>query len=108
MSRDRISIRTLLVTLLRLRGHAGARYWLASSGGGSGRTMPGLPKRTGRRVYNRKVTEPQHDKPQPVAPLRLETDDDRRRSEDAHQRRDERLARKRARVGDGIAPRETS
>jgi acyl-CoA hydrolase len=40
-------------------------------------------------------------RPQPVPPLRLETDDDRRRSDAAHGRRAERLARKRERLASG-------
>jgi acyl-CoA hydrolase len=39
-------------------------------------------------------------RPQPVPPLLLETDDDRRRSDAAHARRAERLARKRQRLAE--------
>ena len=59
------------------------------------------------RAYLTFVAIDKEGRPQPVPPLVLETTDDLRRSADAHQRRDERLARKRARLAETPLPAST-
>ena len=53
------------------------------------------------RAYLTFVAVDKDGQPQRVPPLLLDTDDDRRRSADAHRRRDDRLARKRERMAAG-------
>lgn len=53
------------------------------------------------RAYLTFVAIDHQGQPQRVPPLLLETDDNRRRSRDAHRRRDDRLARKRERLAAG-------
>jgi acyl-CoA hydrolase len=58
-------------------------------------------RRLTRRAYLTFVAIDAEGRPQPVPPLVLETDDDRRRSDAAHARGAERLARKRERLSGG-------
>lgn len=53
------------------------------------------------RAYLTFVAIDQDGRPQRVPPLLLETDNDRKRSDEAHRRREERLARKRERLAAG-------